>query len=64
MCIRDSDKAIKLKRKHKQNTHTQIHTMFLSVAIYCSPLKIAHECTVPVSYTHLDVYKRQVSGRN
>ena len=34
-----------------------------SVEKFFPPLKITGKCTHPVSYTHLDVYKRQYEDR-
>ena len=49
-----------LRERHfqsKRETYEKIHTL--------APAALAQACAAPVSYTHLDVYKRQsVSGRS
>ena len=51
MCIRDRSAALKGYDKRNRRGHsTQAHSRCLMLA------------AVPVSYTHLDVYKRQPQG--
>ena len=55
MCIRDSDEVGSWKRTEMQLRDEKAHAF--AMAFQARPLEIGE----PVSYTHLDVYKRQDS---
>ena len=55
MCIRDRDYI--LLTKYAMNNMSNISVCIL-LGLYTG-LRIGEVCALPVSYTHLDVYKRQ-----
>ena len=63
MCIRDRCKEVCTHKMGVHGTYTLEQTGGKAVCIYCG--QCANVCPVdsitePVSYTHLDVYKRQL----
>ena len=59
MCIRDSRiiSAIDKRQLRRDVLHT---TIIITLIITASLMLLAFFMYIPVSYTHLDVYKRQV----
>ena len=70
MCIRDSN--VRLQRAQLDETINQFNTTVLTavqevdnaMSSYKNSIKQIVACRETVSYTHLDVYKRQLAYRN
>ena len=59
MCIRD---RVVLYEKEDMAAEETLRRRFLSKAVHCGIQLVQLPCPESVSYTHLDVYKRQLSN--